>query len=71
MRPLAVAISFTGLFLLATPARRGEVRVDGIVRDASGAMIPSIEVKLRCQTFTSFRVTDPAGGFGPDTIWSR
>ena len=54
-----------GLSLLVTTAapelRAQGPRVDGIVRDASGASIPGIEVKLHRQTFTSSRVTDSAG----------
>ncbi len=74
-RSFAVAIPFVGLFLLLTtaapePCAQG-LRVDGIVRDASGATISGIEVKLRCQAFTSSRVTDSAGVFEPDTMWSR
>lgn len=67
LRSLAVAVPFVGSFLLvatAAPELRAQgVRIDGIVRDASGASIPGIEVKLSCPTFNSSRVTDSAGVF--------
>jgi outer membrane receptor protein involved in Fe transport len=67
MRSVTVAVPFLGSFLLvilATPELHAQsVRVDGIVRDPSGASIPGIEVKLRCRTYNSSRVTDSAGVF--------
>jgi outer membrane receptor protein involved in Fe transport len=67
MRSLTVPVPLMSFFLLVTTAapelRAQGVRVDGIVRDASGAAIPGVEVELRSRTFTSLRVTDSAGVF--------
>ncbi len=72
MRSLTVPVPLMSFFLLVTTAapelRAQGVRVDGIVRDASGASVPGVEVKLRSWTFTSSRVTDSAGVFVFDRL---
>lgn len=59
--------SLAGLLLLVAAAApqlsAQSVRVDGIVRDASGTPVPGIPVQLRSRTFSSSGRTDSAGAF--------
>ncbi|HKV06194.1 MAG TPA: TonB-dependent receptor [Candidatus Acidoferrales bacterium] len=58
-------------FALGTSARAAGTRVDGAVRDASGASVPGAEVKLIAGSYAAQTATDSSGSFSfegvPDT----
>jgi len=43
-------------------------RVEGFVRDASGASVPGAEVTLTANDFRQVRITNPEGGFAFDSV---
>jgi len=61
---LASIFSFAGLAILAVPQSRAQgTRVEGVVRDSSGASVPNAQVELRAKSYSATVSTDTAGAF--------
>jgi outer membrane receptor protein involved in Fe transport len=58
-------LSLALLLLIAgtSPAQAQETRVEGIVRDTSGASIPGAKVELHAKSYSASTVTDTSGNF--------
>jgi outer membrane receptor protein involved in Fe transport len=69
---LAVRNLATALILIYLPVPRPiqaqNVRVEGIVRDSSGASVPGAQVELHTKSFTASTVTDAAGAFALENV---
>jgi outer membrane receptor protein involved in Fe transport len=51
------------LILFAAPLQAQGVRVEGTVRDSTGASVPGAQVELRAKSYTAVAITDSAGAF--------
>lgn len=60
-----LGLSFlAALFILVPAAVRAQgTKVEGVVRDASGAVVPGANVKLTAGTYSTAATTDPSGSF--------
>src|SRR5258705_1433341 len=54
--------------LFVTAATAQSVRVEGVVRDSTGAIVPSARVELHAGTFSASHDTDVQGGFVFESI---
>jgi outer membrane receptor protein involved in Fe transport len=67
VRNLATALILIYL-LVPRPIQAQNVRVEGIVRDSSGASVPGAQVELHTKSFTASTVTDAAGAFALENV---
>jgi outer membrane receptor protein involved in Fe transport len=61
------------LILLSTPVRSAQIsgaagRVEGVVRDSSGAVVPGAQVEVHAGAFTASRVSDSGGEFAFENV---
>jgi outer membrane receptor protein involved in Fe transport len=62
VRNLATALILFCL-LVPRPIQAQNVRVEGVVRDSSGASVPGAQVELHAKSFAASTITDAAGAF--------
>ncbi|MGA7914949.1 MAG: TonB-dependent receptor plug domain-containing protein, partial [Candidatus Acidiferrales bacterium] len=55
-------------FLLASAVQAQNVRVEGVVRDTSGASVPGARVELHVKSFEVSTITDAAGAFAFENV---
>jgi outer membrane receptor protein involved in Fe transport len=69
-RPVrAFAAALILLILLAAPVARTQTgRVEGVVRDSSGASVPGAQVELHAKSFSASTITDNTGAFSFDNV---
>ncbi|MFY9729655.1 MAG: TonB-dependent receptor [Candidatus Acidiferrales bacterium] len=60
------AIAF--LFAIAPQVRAQQFRVEGVVRDSSGASIAAAQVELHAGSYSASTTTDPSGAFAFDHV---
>jgi len=64
VRTDACSVSFFGCSALSSGAQgRWHARVEGVVRDSSGAFVGDAEVKLTAASYSAGATTGPAGAF--------
>lgn len=56
-------IFFTALFAFVPSLSAQGTKVEGVVRDASGAVVPGADVKLTAGSYSTATITDPSGSF--------
>ena len=60
---LAIFLACALAFLLGPAARAQNIRVEGFVRDSSGASIPAAKIQLNAKSYSASTTTDSAGTF--------
>ena len=62
------AAMFLFCFLLFDPIRAQHIRVEGVVRDSSGAFVPGAQVELHAKSTVASTVTDTFGAFSFENV---
>ncbi len=70
---VACAVGFIALIFLIAPVRGaqtagGGARVEGVVRDSSGAVVPGAQVEAHAGAFAASTVSDPGGAFAFENV---
>jgi outer membrane receptor protein involved in Fe transport len=68
-KPLRLAAFLCSLIFLSIPAAQAQnSRVEGVVRDASGASVPGAKVQLTAKSYSAAMTTDSSGAFAFESV---